>query len=251
MATGVARRVVLIREARRDAGVAAETGVEETCADQLLVAMRGVEGVARGALAVPARNLLVRQLAVLGGVAVGPGAVRKTQAFGPDAGVDDADDDAFTFGLRPGAAGCRQAKEIGRRRGVEDSHLVLRDRQHAAVQRQRCCLLRRQFSSEAAEGIVVAVQLARNAHTAQRAILPLRQIGRVADDIRAVGVDLLALVRLGRAIAGYAALVGRHGRLDQLNDVDVVLGPAFFSAALIGNRGYRHANGQAGRGRCQ
>ena len=65
VAAAVARRVEFPRELRVDAGVAAPAGVVVTRADQLLVAVRGVELLARDAPAVPARDLLVVQLAVL------------------------------------------------------------------------------------------------------------------------------------------------------------------------------------------
>ena len=59
-------------------------------ADQLLVAHRGVERLARLALAVPAGNLLVDELAVRRVALVGEALV-----LGPDARVDDADDDVL------------------------------------------------------------------------------------------------------------------------------------------------------------
>jgi hypothetical protein len=55
VAVVVARRVELERQVGIDAGVAAEAGVVEARADQLLVAVRGVEGFAGHALAIPAR----------------------------------------------------------------------------------------------------------------------------------------------------------------------------------------------------
>src|SRR5439155_21044728 len=64
-------------------------------ADELLVAHRGVESLAGGALRVPARNLLVVKLA-FDVVRVGARPVTEAQGFRPDAGVDIANDDVLT-----------------------------------------------------------------------------------------------------------------------------------------------------------
>ncbi len=209
---------------RVDARVAAPAGVVVARADQLLVAVGGVELLAGRALAVPAGDLLVVELAVLGGVAVGAGAVGEARALGPDAAVDDADDDAFAggAGLLPEAVAARQAEEVRRRRRVERARLVLADRQHAGRHRQLGGLRLGELGGEAVEGVAVAVRLeVARADAGEHRVVATRQVADVARDRRMVRVDLLALGGLGRGYPGDAALVGEHRVLDQLNDVQL------------------------------
>src|SRR5207244_8983013 len=74
--------------------IAAPARVVILRADQLLIAHRRIELLAGGALAVPAGNLVIAQTLVLVAAAIRARAIGKAQAFGPDAGIDHADDDA-------------------------------------------------------------------------------------------------------------------------------------------------------------
>jgi len=78
VAVGVTGRVELVGEELVDGGVPAPAGVVVLRADELLVAQGGVELLAWGALAIPAGDLLVDELAA--GVAVADAGV-----LGPDA----------------------------------------------------------------------------------------------------------------------------------------------------------------------
>ena len=220
MAIGVARRVELVGELRLDGCVAAKASVVIARSDQLLVAVRGIESLARRALAVPARDLLIRQLAVLAGIAVEPSAVGEARVLGPDAGVDDADDHALALGLGiPEAGGACEAQEVRRAAGVELEDLIARDRQHAGRLRQLLRLVFGQLGGETVEDITVVVELAAAAHAVEQLVLARAQVGQVAGDVGAVGVDLLALGRRGGAHAAQAALVRDHRLLGQLHDV--------------------------------
>ena len=116
VAAPVARRVEFARQLRVDAGVAAPAGVVVARADQLLVAVRGVELLARRALAVPAGDLLVVQLAVLGALPLLPVRSEKLGCSGQIAAIDDADDDALALGAgRCPDAGRAGQSEEGRR----------------------------------------------------------------------------------------------------------------------------------------
>ena len=223
VAVGVARRVELVREVGLDAGIAAKTRVEELRADQLLVAVTGGEGFARSALTVPARNLLVAELGVLGAIAVDVGAVGEAGVLGPDAAVDDADDNVLAFGFgspesdRPG-----QAEERRRTGRVHLANFILRDRKHTRHLRQLLRLGRGQIGGEAIENVTVVVELAPPAHGLQHSILAGGEIALVACHRRSIGVDLLALARLGGLVARDAAVVGRHRQLGKLHDVGAV-----------------------------
>ena len=74
--------------------VDAEAGVEVLGADQLLVAVGGIEVLARRALAVPTGDLLIAELPA-DAARVGTRAVAEAGMLGPDARVDDADDDVL------------------------------------------------------------------------------------------------------------------------------------------------------------
>src|SRR3990172_4645517 len=69
--------------------------VEVLRPDELLVAVGLEEALAVHAPAVPAGDLLERQLAVLGGIAVEARPVGEAERLRPDARIDDADDDVL------------------------------------------------------------------------------------------------------------------------------------------------------------
>ena len=165
VAAVVARRVVLPGQLRVDAGVAAPASVVVLRADQLLVAVGGGELLAGDAPAVPAGDLLVAQLAVLGAIAVQAGAVREARVLGPDAAVDDADDDVFTGAsdtaeLLPQAAGSTQSQECGRGGRINIGHLVRGHRDDTRMGGHLVRLLEGHCGCKTVEGVIVAVHLA-------------------------------------------------------------------------------------------
>ena len=78
----------------------------------------------------PARNLVVVQLAVFASIAISASAIGKTQAFRPNATIDDADDYIFTISAdripEPVIAG--ESQEIRRSRSVQKSGRYQRER---------------------------------------------------------------------------------------------------------------------------
>ena len=227
VAVVVADRVELPGPLGIDAGVAAPGGVEVLGADELLVAHRGVERFAGGALAVPAGDLLVGELAVLGGVAVLAGPVREAQALRPDARVDDPDDDVLAGAadaaeLIPEAARRGQAEEVRRRRRVDRVELVRRDRRDARLGGQLGRLGLGQLRGEAVVRVDVAVELRPADRGHGRVVLAL-EVARVGDDVAGVRVDLLALLGRRGLEALHAAFVGDDRLVHHLDDVDAVL----------------------------
>ena len=94
-------------------------------------------------------------------VGAGFGQRGEAGALGPEAGVDDADDDALAgVGrvaelLGPGAAVAGQAQEVGRGDGVEGAPFVLPDAAHARGPLDAGLLRRGQGGREAVEGRLV------------------------------------------------------------------------------------------------
>src|SRR6185503_9977720 len=125
-----------------------------------------VPALARGALAVPARDLLVRELPARrsGRVALRVDAVAEAERLGPDAGVDDADDDVLAGVLEPAElipepARGGQAQERRGRRGVAVAGLRRRHRQDVIARRELVGLGGRQAGGEAVEAVRVVVEL--------------------------------------------------------------------------------------------
>ena len=224
----VAGRVEFEGQGRVDGGVAAPALVVVLGADQLLVAHRGVEFFAGGAFAVPAGDLLVAQLAILGAVAVEAGAVRIAQALGPDAAIYDTDDDVFTTAtdpaeLIPQSAGISQAEEGRGGRSVEGLQLVRRHGQHALNRSHLSGLLGAQLSGEAVEAVGVAIQLLPATGFGKSAGVLAIQIRHVVDDFRAVRIDLLTLLGRGRLQSWDAPFVGNDWGIRHLDDIDAIL----------------------------
>ena len=217
----VARRNELVGQHGKHARVAAVAFVVVARADQLLVAVAAVERGAWLALAVPARDLLVTQLAVLGAVAVGAGAVGKARMLGRDAAVDDADDDVLALHAWhvPQPFGFGDAQEVGRRGGGELAQFVAHHGGHTGCGGQLGGLRLAQFGREAVVGVDVAVGLARATDGGQRGVVLLRQMVGVGGHRRRVRVDLPAFLRLRGGKSGDAAVVGQRGGVGHLHDV--------------------------------
>ena len=254
VATEIARGDELPRQVSTDAGVTAPTRVVPARADQFLVAMRGGEAISRNALAMPAGNLLVREFAVPGGVAVHAGAIGETQALGPDTAVDDPDDDTLTGAahaaeLRPEAARCVESEEGGGGGRVLRGGLVLGDRYDARHARQGCGLLGRHLGREAVEAVAVVVDLAATGLGGDIRVA-LVEVGGVVDHHLRVGVDLLAFPGCGGLEPRDVALIGHHGGFGHLHDVEVVLrGALRFGLALApGRRGGHEDGSESGQG---
>src|SRR5262249_44353026 len=202
VAVEVTRGEELLRDDRVRAAVA---GDEVLRADQLLVAVRGGEVLARGALAVPAGDLLVAELA---GLPVRPdaGAVGALRVLGPDAGVDGADDQVLAGvpdapELVPRAAGLREPEELRRRDRVGVLDEVRLDRDDAVLRRQRGRLVVRQLRREAVDREAVVVQLLAAADLRELRVVAGFPGAAALLDVSRVLVDLLALLlpRRGRS----------------------------------------------------
>ena len=238
MPTEVTRGVELRRELLVDASVAAESGVVVAGADELLVAVGGLELLALLALAVPARNLLVEELAI--GVAV-----RDARVLGPDAAVDDSDDHVLARAagllgaagaaeLVPQSVGVGEAEERRRRGGVEGESLVGRDGQHVGQSGHLGGRGRREPSREAVERVGVAVDLGPAAGPIQGRVVLATEVTDVSPNLRARRVDLLALPGLRGPQSADSAVVTDHGRLGELHDVGARL-----ELLLLGRRARR------------
>ena len=120
-----------------------ETGNEVLGANQLVVAMhsRNEAFASLAAAGEGGRRRAISQgsAGAEGGHAVGVHAVGERRVFWPDATVDDANHHVFALDgcashhLRPQAARCVEAQEVGRADGVELALFVFKDRRHLAV----------------------------------------------------------------------------------------------------------------------
>ncbi|GAB3994510.1 hypothetical protein GCM10029992_09110 [Glycomyces albus] len=215
VAVAVARGGVLV--------VGCAAGVEPAGADQLVVAgdvARGVLVLALFALAVPlgVDDVLVRP-------GLGQGGQRRV--LGPDAGVQDTDDDALTGVLGvvevavPRAPAALQPQEVRGGRGGELVDLVGHDRQDAVAGGQLLGLVGRQLGGEAVQDRVVLGYRV-EAVLVQDLLTLVGQEVAVLLDFGGIEVDRLAFVGSGRLHAGPVAVVGgeRVGR--ELDDVVAV-----------------------------
>ncbi|TKY67672.1 hypothetical protein E2542_SST10567 [Spatholobus suberectus] len=120
---------------------------EESCADEFAVAVSGRESFSGLAGPFPA---------------AGDGAevrVGEAAALGPDAGVEDSDDDVgAVVGFGPEAALVAEAEELRGASGVELAAAVFEDGQHGGVPAYGRDLLAREHRGEAAENGVVHVE---------------------------------------------------------------------------------------------
>ena len=252
VAAEVARRVVFPRQLGVNACVASPTLVEVLRANQLLVAVGGREGFAGRAFAVPARDLLVAQLAAFGIIAVAPRAVGEAGVLGPDAAVNNADDDVLTGAahaaqLFPQAVCFGQAEECRRSGGVQRAHFVGANGDDAGHRQHFCCLRLGEVCSKAVEGIAVAVELACATDGGQGLILAAFQEGGIFDDLRAERVDLLPLGGLRGRIACDVPRIGDNRRVNHLHDEGranfYLIGATPFEVAVARNGRVLNATG--------
>ncbi len=223
----VARGVELPGAQGIDAGIAAPGRVEVLGADELEVAVGGGEFLTGHALAVPTGDLLVIKLAGLLTVAVGAGAVGEAGVFGPDTGIDDADDDAVTGSTRaieliPQAAFGVKAEEGGRGGGVDGLERIRRNRKHARQGHHLGSLGLGELGSEAVEGVGVIVHLLAAADAGEGGIMLALEVGDVGDHVRIEGIDLFRALG-GRGFEAFdGAFVGHNGFIQHLDDVNAV-----------------------------
>ncbi|OPZ54716.1 MAG: hypothetical protein BWY91_01497 [bacterium ADurb.BinA028] len=173
----------------------------------------------------PPGDLLVGQETLRCRVAIGINAVGEAQRLGPDAGVDDADDDALALevaaGRRPEpAGGCVVQAEERRRRGrVTLTQFLGRDGHDAGSLGQGARLSPSELGGEAVEREQVVIELCRPTHLVQSAVVGPGEVGRVLRRGRCRGVELLARLGLRRRVSGEAPVIGGNRKVAHLDDV--------------------------------
>ena len=188
--------------------------------DHLLVTHRGVEGLARCALAVPARNLVVVELAGFA-VRVGARSVAEGRVLWPETGVEHADDDvlAYRAGLRPEAVRPGESEKPRSRKRIDEILRVGRDGDHVLHGPELLSLRLGEDGREAVEHEVVVVKLVSTSDLPESLVMFAVEVADVLLNVGRSRVDLLALRRLRRRVAGNSALIDGGGLVEELNEV--------------------------------
>ncbi len=205
----------------------------EAGADQLVVAIILGELLPRDAFPEPiAGRRAVGQIA-FAAVASGVAKIKlvgEAGVLGPDAGIDDADDDVFAgrilaAQLIPETATVGQAQEVGRIIGFREASFVGPDMQDVGTGRQRGRLGSGQLSGKAVEADVVIVEFAiYGANLDEGVIVAAVEIGHVAFHVTAVWIDLLAFLRTGSSQSRDVTVIGDNRIVNHLDYINRRLG---------------------------
>src|SRR5688572_4954163 len=154
-------------------------------------------------------------------------AVAEALAFGPDTGVENADDDVLAFdALRPQASRLVQPEKCRRRRRIHLHISRLLDSDYARSCQDGGDLIARQRRGESVERVAIAVQL-RRPNPRGDIVMARVEIPGVTDDIGICRIEFLSTRRRRRAQSGNSAGVPGCWWIDHLNDVNGSIGRCF------------------------
>src|SRR5204863_9183160 len=110
-------------------------------------------------------------------------------------------------------------------------HRIFGDRQHTGYGAERFGLGGRQLGAEAVERIAVVVHLAPTDTGDDVAVTRIEETD-VTRDVRIIGLDLVAALRLGRRVPGNIAFVRDHRIFRETHDVVVIRKCLYHRACL-------------------